>query len=317
MLDVLIIEGVDISHLRLVDLVNLADQIKPFYLWIEKIFQETLQTENRLEEIILSSSAEQLSLCISASYFPVQTNNIPVLFNGVGKTYPHHVACFYFFAWIIRDASKQRLAPLIQKIVKGTGKTRIQIEIEVITLLIIEYRSLLKTFSWEVIREIVIDRLEGSRRSIRGHEKEQIIRKALVMAIQTYFSQFSTYGIFSRVEILVSQVMINNESYDVGINMFDSDGDITKRLFVAIKTRETEGGGHSHLFSRDISSAIDAIKLANKNDYLMVVIIAKNWSQREVDNLVQKVDNLIIVNQSPSDFIGFNSNTQKKLERIH
>jgi hypothetical protein len=35
MVELLVIAGVDISHIRLVDLAGLADRAKPFYDWIE------------------------------------------------------------------------------------------------------------------------------------------------------------------------------------------------------------------------------------------------------------------------------------------
>lgn len=54
--------------------------------------------------------------------------------------------------------------------------------------LIFEYRTIVKSFEWSAVREVVIDRLEGSRRSISGHRIEANIRTSLITAIQYYYS---------------------------------------------------------------------------------------------------------------------------------
>jgi hypothetical protein len=51
----LIVEGVDITHTRLVDLTRLADQAEPFYDWVEAQFQAALTTPQSLDEILVTS----------------------------------------------------------------------------------------------------------------------------------------------------------------------------------------------------------------------------------------------------------------------
>lgn len=123
-------------------------------------------------------------------------------------------------------------------------------------------------------------------------------------------------GIFAGIEIPSSQVIVGNDSYDVSANFLDRNGDVVARLLMPIKTRETEGGGHSHLFSRDISSAINAIKSGNLQDYLAVVIVAKNWSQREADNLTNLVDHLAFIDLAPSEFLVFEEVAQLQLNKF-
>ncbi len=309
-MELLIIAGVDISHIRLVDLTRLADQAKPFYEWVGTKFQETLLIDDSLEQIIRSADAQEIRLGIEACYQVNTKLDLPFLFDGIGRTYPHSKACYYFFSWVIRDAPQQRLAPLIQRISKNATKPRIEVEIEVLTALIIEYRKNVKTFSWETVREVIIDRLEGSRRSIKGHEKETVVCTALIVAIQSYYENNKSYGVFSGVEIPNNQVIIENESYDVSANLLDASGTIACRILMPIKTRETEGGGHSHLFTRDILSAINAAKKNSPRDYLIVVIVAKNWSRRETENLASIVDHLSIFDLSPSEFSIFDTDAQ-------
>src|SRR5437660_240776 len=118
----LIIEGTDISHTRLVELVRLADQAKPFYDWTEKTFQKRLNTAVTLSDILLTFRKEQIEGGLRACYLPDEPANLPILFDGVGRSYPHPKACYYFFGWLVRDAPKQRLEPLLQRIVRASRR---------------------------------------------------------------------------------------------------------------------------------------------------------------------------------------------------
>lgn len=306
----LVLNGVDITHSRLVDLTKLADQSKPFYDWVEAQFQSVLSRSETLDEILSTATKNEIRAGIEHCYTADGASDLPLLFDGVGRSYPHSKACYYFFAWIIRDAPQQRLAPLIQRIVKNSGKNRLEVQTEVLAALICKYRSNVKTFAWSAIREIIIDRLEGSRRSIKGHEKEAIVRTAILIAIQAYYKEHSNYGKFSGVEVADRQVMVGNESFDVSINLLDSRGYCVHRVLVPIKTRETEGGG---LFTRDVMSAISAVRFDNPNDYLNVVIVAKNWSDREAEKIRTVVDHAAIFDLSPNEFTEFSDGEQKRL----
>lgn len=308
--------GVDISHARLVDLTRLADQAKPFYEWIERTFQDVLSETRNFTEILNHSDLDDLRQGIRACYSVEDRHDVPFLFDGVGRTYPHSKACYYFFSWTIRDAPQQRLAPMVQRIVQATRKPRTDVEIDVLAQLITKYRKHVRTFSWEAIREVIVDRLEGSRRSIKGHEKETIVRSALLVAIQSYYETHRHYGVFGGVEIPASQVSIGSESYDVSVNLLDGKGITVSRMLVPIKTRETEGGGHSHLFTRDIMSAITSAKSSGSNDYLAVIIVAKNWSRREARAIEEAVDYLVNFEISPSEFIEFGSSEQESLNQF-
>lgn len=312
-MELLVIAGVDIAHIRLVDLTRLADQAKPFYDWVEVRFQTELANEQSLEQTLLTAEPQQIGAALLACYQPQPRTDLPLLFDGVGRTYPHERACYYFFSWLIRDAPQQRLSPLVQRIARATGQPRWKVEVDVLTALIVNYRGNVRTFSWSAIREVIIDRLEGSRRSIKGHEKENVVRLALVVAIQAYFELHESYGLYAGVEVAQGQVIVENETYDVSANLLAADGQVARRILIPIKTRETEGGGHSHLFTRDVSSAIQAIRENNLGDYLVVVIVARNWSQREIDTLRNSVDHLALFDLHPSEFTTFSPVLQEAL----
>ena len=307
------IGGFDISHSRLVDLAKLADQSRPFYDWVENKFRAALNSNETLDVLLRTATREQLAAAIASCYVAVAESNVPLLPDGIGRTYPHAKACYYFFAWMIRDAPQQRLGPLITRIAQASKQGRIQTEIKVLAILIYNYRKNVKTFSWEAIREVILDRLEGSRRSIKGHEKEAIGRTALITAFQSYYKRHGNYGSFAKVEIPDSQVTVKNETFDVSANLLDGNGQRKCRILVPIKTRETEGGGHAHLFSRDVKQALNAVRSDNQVDFLSVVIVARNWSAREADEIRNMVDHAAVFDLSPNEFVEFGETEQKRL----
>lgn len=113
----LIVHQVNITHYRLIELAQLADQAKPFYDWVEKIAKKRTGSHKTLNEILMSASKEILSAIILDCYQEIDEKR-PFLFDGIGRVYSHTKACFYFFAWIIRDAPQQRLSPLISRMRK-------------------------------------------------------------------------------------------------------------------------------------------------------------------------------------------------------
>jgi len=169
----IIVHQVNIAHYRLVELSKLAEQAKPFYDWVERVARQITGYNKTLSEILLSADRPQIMQIIQACYSNEHEEK-PLLFDGVGRVYEHTKACFYFFAWLIRDAPQQRLSPLISRMQKLDNIKKPVAETDTLVELIYQYRGLVKTFEWHTIREIIIDRLEGSRRSISGHKIEQI-----------------------------------------------------------------------------------------------------------------------------------------------
>jgi hypothetical protein len=97
--------------------VNVADQAKPFYDWVEKIAKQETGYNKSLSEILFKSNKAKIKKIICSCYLNKQDEK-PLLFDGIGRVYDHARACFYFFAWIIRDAPQQRLSPLIARMQK-------------------------------------------------------------------------------------------------------------------------------------------------------------------------------------------------------
>ena len=146
------------------------------------------------------------------------------------------------FAWTIRDAPSQRLAPLISQMVKLDSIDKIIAETDALAGLVFEYRSYVQNFDWSCVREVVAARLEGSRRSIKGHLLEARVRTALAAAFQHYFSIYSNYGRFKKVTLANTQIKLGTCTIDVSAELEPRDGGPKETLLMPIKTRETQGG---------------------------------------------------------------------------
>lgn len=307
----LIVHKVDVSHARLVELTKLADQAKPFYDWVEKKVKIQTGSHKELNEILYDLSEEEIKNAIIGC-FNSEDESKPFLFDGIGRQYQHSKACFYFFAWIIRDAPQQRLAPLISRMRKLDDVSRLEAEVDTLARLIFEYRENVKSFTWVTVREVIIDRLEGSRRSIKGHDLEILCRTALVTAFQTYYQTHSSYGQYKTIDIAEKQIKLGNHTFDLSVKLVKDDG-IERLLLIPIKTRETEGGGHAHLFSRDVVTAVAETRDIVSDAVISLVIVAKNWSPREVESIDGLINRVFYFDENPNSFDGFDDDTQVKL----
>nr|WP_317269101.1 hypothetical protein [Arthrospira sp. PLM2.Bin9] len=310
----IIVHQVDITHYRLVELCQLADQAKPFYQWVEKNAKKITGSHKELNEIMMSATRDEMASIIYACYSEPEEKR-PLLFDGIGRVYPHPKACFYFFAWMIRDAPQQRLAPLISRMRKLEVLDKVVAETDTLVELIIEYRSWVRSFSWFTIREVIIDRLEGSRRSIKGHHLEASVRTALITAFQNYFAIYGNYGKYQKIVIADKQIKINNHTIDVYAELTPYHDSPTEKILLPIKTRETEGGGHAHLFTRDIMAAVQDLKSSESRCYIIVVIIANNWSISEITTITNQMDMVFHFNLNPHKFCGFDEASQIKLNK--
>ncbi|WP_204104842.1 MULTISPECIES: hypothetical protein [Spirulina sp. CCY15215] len=310
----LIVHQVNITHYRLVELSKLADQAKPFYDWVERIAKKQTSSHKSLHDILMNSTKNTLSSIILNCYSETDEKR-PLLFDGVGRVYPHPKACFYFFSWVIRDAPQQRLAPLISRMRKLEKLEKVVAETDTLVELIFEYKNHIKSFDWLTVREVIIDRLEGSRRSIKGHHVEANVRTAIVTAFQNYFAIYGNYGKYKRIKIAPKQIKIGNHTIDVSVELDPKNGKANEILLIPIKTRETEGGGHAHIFTRDLIAAIDELQEDANIYYIMAVIIAQNWSASELGNINNRIDLIFHFNMSPNKFQGFDEKTQIDLNK--
>lgn len=183
------------------------------------------------------------------------------LFDGLGKPYTNSKARWFFLSWLFRDAPAQRLGPLVRHV---QGKTPLQRKANLLNELRKRVGPLFPnpaSWEWPAISEVLIHRLEGSRRALKGTLFEAVVRRVLV-------DVFTRYQI--ELKIGDKQVMVDDETYDVPVY------GTTETLLIPVKTRETMGGGHALLFTRDIHKSVAAAEAAGHR--CLPIIIAESWT---------------------------------------
>lgn len=183
------------------------------------------------------------------------------LFDGIARPYSPSKARWTLFGWVLRDAPSQRLQPMVSSMPGGSAVER---QAELLNRVRAYVATVLPSpdrWSWNVIMEVVLDRLEGSRRAIKGTLFEAIVRRLLA-------EQFER----SRLPLKVSEIelKIEGETFDVCVS--GPRGSV----LMPVKTRETLGGGHALLFTRDIHKSIAAARRAGYD--CLPVVIAEKWS---------------------------------------
>lgn len=182
------------------------------------------------------------------------------LFDGLGRPYSDTIAKWYFLAWILRDAPAQRLGPLLRSVEGDTLDKKKAALLNQLRKFVGPLFPKAANWEWPVLSEVMLARLEGSRRALKGTHFESLVRDALRALFKKH-----------RIPLAVGEkeTRINEETYDVQVSI----GKAT--VLLPVKTRETMGGGHANLFTRDIHKSIS---VARDNGYECIpIIIAESW----------------------------------------
>lgn len=280
-----------LHNLRLKELVAIVQENKRFY----EDFVTFLKDEgyNSVLDFVQESSDERAAETI-VKYLgrPSEVK----LYDGLLRPYSNTKAKWYFLAWLLRDAATQRLQPLLKSV---PGETTIERK----TYLLNEVRKFVEplfpeagSWEWPAISEVMLARLEGSRRALKGTLFEGIVRRNLRDLIKDHELE---------LEVSNKQVKIGDETYDVQI--IGEAGSI----LLPVKTRETMGGGHSLLFTRDIYKSI---LVATENGYRCVpIVIAESWGG-DLDNL--KSELYIYIQANPNQIAAIEPLLKQKLEEL-
>jgi hypothetical protein len=280
-----------LHNLRLKELVAIIQENKRFY----EDFVAFLKGEgyDSVLDFIQEPSDERAAETIS-KYFtrPIEVK----LYDGLLRPYSNSKAKWFFLSWLLRDAATQRLQPLLKTV---PGETTIQRK----TYLLNEIRKFVEplfpqteNWEWPAVSEVMLARLEGSRRALKGTFFEGIVRRNLRNLIEKH-----------RLPLKVndSQVKIKDETYDVQV--VGKSGSI----LLPVKTRETMGGGHSLLFTRDIYKSI---LVATDNGYKCVpIVIAESWVG-DLENL--KSELYIYIQANPNQITAIEPLLKQKLEEL-
>lgn len=168
------------------------------------------------------------------------------------------------------------------------------------------------------MREVVADRLEGSRRSLRGRLAETAVRTVVAETLAAVH-QNGRWGRFDRVLLADTEVNINGHSFDVSVDC-EINGRLAARIVMPVKTRETQGGGHANLFTRDIETAMAALRSHQETTgvetWLVPVIIAENWHENQVRHVREISDELVFISSNPNAMESLPSEAAEVLSRF-
>jgi len=246
--------GFVIENIRLRELMLVVKKNKPFF---DEFCSFLLDNKyHSIYDFIYDDNIERKKE-ILYKYFNHDFKNR--LYDGLAREYNLDKSKWFFISWLLRDAPQQRLQPIMSSLTGTIIDKRIHV-----LMILIEY--LKPSFnhhiywSWSSFSEIMLNRLEGSRRALKGNLFESIVRSELRML-------FKTNNINLTIED--KEKRINDETYDVVVRGKKNS------ILMPVKTRETMGGGHSLLFTRDI---FKSTSVAHDNGYQCIpIIIAESW----------------------------------------
>lgn len=247
-----------IENLRLKELAIVAEQNKAafddlcFYL-VEQGYQS-------LHDFVTSKDAARCETVIAA-YLRRPLPEAIAIYDGIARPYAPDKGKWLLLGWVLRDAPEQRLRPMVSSMGGATVIAKRAAILNVVRAYVGEIFPQPAKWDWIAISEVVIDRLEGSRRAIKGTLFEAIVRRSL-------------NGIFATAgaKLTVSEVEIRLEGETFDVSVVGPSG----QILIPVKTRETMGGGHALLFTRDIHKSIAAAQSAGFD--CLPIIIAESWT---------------------------------------
>ncbi|MHB8674774.1 MAG: hypothetical protein ACYDAK_13990 [Candidatus Limnocylindrales bacterium] len=244
-----------IENKRLQELVLVVRANKPF-------FDEFVQDLNKLGYTSVSAFVREEAgdRAATALTYILQREPAAPLLDGLGRAYSPEVANWYFLSWLLRDAPAQRLGPMVRSMPGASVTDRRAALLNRIRLSVAELFPDEGSWEWPAVSEVMLDRLEGSRRALKGTLFEGIVRRVLEEYI-------ASVGL--PLTVTAREVRLFEETYDVEVKGLGGS------ILFPVKTRETMGGGHALLFTRDIDKSIS---VAEREGYKCVpVVIAESW----------------------------------------
>ena len=245
-----------LHNLRLRELVAIVQENRRFYQdFVDFLGQEGY---NSILEFIQEQSDDRAADTINR-YLNRRAD--VKLYDGLLRPYSNSRAKWFFLAWLLRDAATQRLQPLLKTVPGNTSVERQTYLLNEIRKFVAPLFPQAESWEWPAVSEVMLARLEGSRRALKGTLFEGLVRRNLENLIRAQEL---------RLEVNDTQVKIEDETYDVQVT--GSAG----TLLIPVKTQETMGRGHSLLFTRDIYKSI---MVAAEKGYICVpIVIAESWT---------------------------------------
>lgn len=245
-----------VDNIRLKELMAIVEANRPFYDAVNSFVCKSGYAH--LRDFVAEPDSAK-GYAVTHSLLSSTLN--ATLYDGVCKPYSDAKAKWYFLAWMFRDAPAQRLGPLVAQ---AEGATVLERQANLLNAIREYVRDLFPSreqWEWPALSEILLARLEGSRRALRGNLFEAIVRRCLEQLFAKHNLQLT---------IGEKEVRIDDETYDVQVYGGDQ-----RVILIPVKTRETMGGGHALLFTRDIHKSITVAQNAGRK--CLPVIIAESW----------------------------------------
>lgn len=280
-----------IENLRLKELILVVNKNRPFF----EEFVEFVQHHGYENVLAFVSESEEAKMeAVLNDYFSNEFKNC--LYDGIARPYDQSKSKWFFITWLLRDAPQQRLQPIVSSLENGsTTQKRIWV-INRIMQFVAPLMPEKEQWEWHAIAEVMLQRLEGSRRALKGGLFEAIVRSQLTELFKS-----------NKLKLFVTdqEVMLNDETYDVEV--VGKNG----KILMPVKTRETMGGGHALLFTRDIHKSIS---VAHENGFNCIpVVIAESWGGN-LDGL--SCDNYIYIPVNPNQVEKINPLLEAKLQEL-
>lgn len=264
-----------VDNLRLQELAAIVEMNKPFY----DAFLSLLQSHGYSDVAAFIHDDDSVKARSTIETYLANPAGA-TLHDGLGRPYTNGKAKWYFLAWVLRDAPAQRLEPLLRSV---DGANLEEKKVNLINHLREFVGPLFpgtEKWTWPVVSEIMLARLEGSRRALKGTRFESLVRGLLT---ELFLAKSINLTVGEK------QITIDDETYDVQVVSGQS------KILIPVKTRETMGGGHANLFTRDIHKAIS---VAQENGYLCIpIVIAESWGG-DLDSL--HCEHLIYIQANPN-----------------
>ena len=278
-------------NLRLKELVAIVQENKQFFDDFV-IFLNEVGYSSVLD--FIQEPSDQKATSIIGRYLSRKSN--VKLYDGLLRPYSNSKAKWYFLAWLLRDAATQRLQPLLSSVPGKNDSERKSYLINEIRKFVEPLFPFPESWEWPAISEVMLARLEGSRRALKGTIFEELVRRNL----REIINQNNL-----PLDVSKTQVKINDETYDVEV--IGASGS----LLIPVKTRETMGGGHALLFTRDIyKSIMVATEIGHK---CVPIVIAESWSG-DFDTL--KSELYIYIQANPNQVVAIEPLLAEKLSEL-
>ena len=280
-----------VENLRLKELILVVNKNKPFFEEFVS-FLGKHGYSNVLD--FISETIDAKMEKVLTDYFAYDFQHC--LYDGIARPYDQSKSKWYFITWLLRDAPQQRLQPIVSSLEDGTTSEKRIWVINRIMKFVAPLMPEKQQWEWHAVAEVMLQRLEGSRRALKGGLFEAIVRTQLT-------------DLFKRNKLKITvtnqEVKINDETYDIEVI-----GEKAK-ILMPVKTRETMGGGHALLFTRDIHKSIT---VAQNNGFVCIpVVIAESWGGN-LDKL--PCDNYIFIPVNPNQVDKINPLLEAKLQKL-